>query len=79
MRPFAPVTDGAECLADDDDDNTFRETSPHVFRRLEFHGEYTSLLLRSVEEFFLSGGPSSSAAVRVVVVNDIKEEEGERQ
>ena len=32
-----------------------------------------------VEEFFLSGGPSSSAAVRVVVVHDIKEEEGERQ
>ena len=27
----------------------------------------------------MSGGPSSSAAVRVVVVHDIKEEEGERQ
>ena len=33
----------------------------------------------SVEEFLLSGGPSSSAAVRVVVVHDIKEGEGERQ
>ena len=32
-----------------------------------------------MEDFFLSGGPSSSAAVRVVVVHDIKEEEGERQ
>ena len=32
-----------------------------------------------MEEFFLSGGPSSSAAVRVVVVRDIKEVEGERQ
>ena len=31
-----------------------------------------------MEEFLLSGGPSSSAAVRVVV-HDIKEEEGERQ
>ena len=31
-----------------------------------------------VEEFFLSGGPSSSE-VRVVVVHDIKEVEGERQ
>ena len=32
-----------------------------------------------VEEFFLSGGPSSSAEVRMVVVHDIKEVEGERQ
>ena len=32
-----------------------------------------------VEEFFLSGGPSSSADVRVVVIHDIKEVEGERQ
>ena len=32
-----------------------------------------------MEEFFLSRGPSSSAAVRVVVVHDIKEEESERQ
>ena len=32
-----------------------------------------------MEEFLLSGGPSSSAAVRVVLVHDIKEEEGERQ
>ena len=32
-----------------------------------------------VEEFLLSGVPSSSAAVRVVLVHDIKEEEGERQ
>ena len=32
-----------------------------------------------MEEFFLSGGPSSSAAVRVVVIHDIKEVEGERQ
>ena len=32
-----------------------------------------------VEEFSLSGGPSSSAEVRVVVVHDIKEVEGERQ
>ena len=32
-----------------------------------------------MEEFLLSGGPRSSAAVRVVVVQDIKEEEGERQ
>ena len=33
----------------------------------------------SVEEFLLSGGPSSSAAVRVAVIHDIKVEEGERQ
>ena len=33
----------------------------------------------TVEEFLLSGGPISSAAVRVVLVHDIKEEEGERQ
>ena len=33
----------------------------------------------AVEEFFLSGGPSSSAEVRVVVVHDIKEVEGESQ
>ena len=32
-----------------------------------------------MEEFFLSRGPSSSAAVRMVVVHGIKEEEGERQ
>ena len=32
-----------------------------------------------VEEFLLSVGPSSSAAVRVVSVHDIKEVEGERQ
>ena len=32
-----------------------------------------------VEEFFLSGGPSSSAEVRVVVIHDIKEVEGVRQ
>ena len=35
-----------------------------------------SLGSKPVEEFFLSGGPSS---VRVVVVHDIKEVEGERQ
>ena len=34
---------------------------------------------RSVEDFLLSGGPSSSAAVRVVSVHDIKEEEGDKQ
>ena len=33
----------------------------------------------TVEEFFLSGGPSSSAEVRVIVIHDIKEVEGERQ
>ena len=38
-----------------------------------------SLGSKPVEEFLLSGGPSSSAAVRVVLVHDIKEEEGERQ
>ena len=32
-----------------------------------------------MEEFLLSGSPSSSAEVRMVVVHDIKEEEGERQ
>ena len=32
-----------------------------------------------MEEFLLSSGPSSSPAVRVVLVYDIKEEEGERQ
>ena len=32
-----------------------------------------------MEEFFLSGGPSSSAEVRVDVIHDIKEVEGERQ
>ena len=32
-----------------------------------------------MEEFFLSGRPSSSAEVRVVVIHDIKEVEGERQ
>ena len=32
-----------------------------------------------MEEFLLSWGPSSSAAVRVVLVHDIKEEDGERQ
>ena len=32
-----------------------------------------------MEEFLESGGPSSSAAVRVVKVHDIKEEEGERK
>ena len=32
-----------------------------------------------MEEFFLSGGPISSAAVRVVVIHDIKEVEGVRQ
>ena len=32
-----------------------------------------------MEEFLLSEGPSSSAAVRVVLVHDIKEEEGEEQ
>ena len=32
-----------------------------------------------MEELFLSGGPISSAEVRVVVIHDIKEEEGERQ
>ena len=32
-----------------------------------------------MEELFLSGEPISSAAVRVVVIHDIKEVEGERQ
>ena len=32
-----------------------------------------------MEEFLQSGRPSSSAAVRVVLVHDIKKEEGERQ
>ena len=32
-----------------------------------------------MEEFFLSGGPRSSAEVRVVVIHDIKEVEGEWQ
>ena len=32
-----------------------------------------------MEECSLSAGPSSSAAVRVVLVHDIKEEEGEGQ
>ena len=32
-----------------------------------------------MEEFLQSGRPSSSPAVRVVSVHDIKEEEGERQ
>ena len=32
-----------------------------------------------MEEFSLSWGPSSSAAVRVVLVHDIKEEKGEKQ
>ena len=32
-----------------------------------------------MEELFLSGRPISSAAVRVVVIHDIKEAEGERQ
>ena len=32
-----------------------------------------------MEEFFLSGGPSSSAEVRVVVIHDIKEVEGVKQ
>ena len=32
-----------------------------------------------MEEFFLSGGPSSTAAVGVVLVHDIKEEEGVKQ
>ena len=32
-----------------------------------------------MEEFFLSGGPSFSAEVRVVAIHDIKEAEGERQ
>ena len=32
-----------------------------------------------MEEFFFVRGPSSSAAVRVVVVHDIKEVESERQ
>ena len=32
-----------------------------------------------MEEFFLSGGPSSSAEVRVVVIHDIKEVEDVRQ
>ena len=35
-----------------------------------------SLGSKPVEEFFLSGGPSSSAEVRVVVIHDIKEVEG---
>ena len=45
------------------------------------HSLSTSLfpLLLSVEEFFLSGWPSSSAEERVVVIHDIKEVEGERQ
>ena len=34
---------------------------------------------KHVEEFFLARGPSSSAEVRVVVIHDIKEVEGERQ
>ena len=47
VGPFAPVTEGAECLVDDeDDDDTFRETSPHVLRR-QFSGECTPLLVRS--------------------------------
>ena len=33
----------------------------------------------AVEELFLSGGPISSAAVRVAVIHDSKEDEGERQ
>ena len=32
-----------------------------------------------MEEFFLARGPSSSAEVRVVVIHEIKEVEGERQ
>ena len=32
-----------------------------------------------MEETFLSGGPSFSAEVRVVVIHDIKEVKGERQ
>ena len=35
--------------------------------------------IQPVEEFFLSGGPSSSAEVRMVVVHDVKKVEGERQ
>ena len=33
----------------------------------------------NVEEFLLSGRPNSSAAMRVVVVHNIKEEESEKQ
>ena len=43
------------------------------------HRSASTSALTVVEEFLLSRGPSSSAAVRVVLVHDIKEEEGERQ
>ena len=38
-----------------------------------------SLGSQPVEELFLSGGPSSSAEVRGLVIHDIKEVEGVRQ
>ena len=38
-----------------------------------------SLASQPVEELFLSWGPISSAAVRVAVILDIKEDEGEMQ
>ena len=54
-----------------------------VFREpLLGHGLLRELdisLCEEVEEFFLAKGPSSSAAVRVVLVHDIKEDEGGRQ
>ena len=45
----------------------------------EPRGQLLSCCPEAVEEFFLSGGPSSSAEVRVVVIHDIKEVEDEKQ
>ena len=49
---------------------SLNKTSVIVLRR--------NVLEKSVEEFFLSVRPSSSAEVRMVVVNEIKEVEGAR-
>ena len=52
---------------------------PYPLYKLLVFRVFFGLQSECVEEFFLSGGPSSSTAVRVVVVHDIKEEESERQ
>ena len=46
---------------------------------IQSHPCKTKTSQEHVEEFFLSVGPSSSAEVRMVVVNEIKEVEGEKQ
>ena len=81
-RDFTPtsssVSKSSRCY--DENEHNMWNASLELFCHMQIGVRLETLVDEvSVEEFFLSGGPSSSAAVRVVVVHDIKEVEGERQ